>query len=146
MSQLVKKNDSFPGIRNFFNDFFDADRFFSPVFLDISKNVPAVNVKELDTKFELEFSVPGFKKSDFKIEVENGILKVSAEKKEETSEEKKNYTKKEFSYNSISRSFVLPETANENQINAEYKDGILILTVDKKADAPKSSKKEISIS
>lgn len=146
MTQLTKNNPALPSVRNFFQDFFDADRFFSSGFLDLlSKNVPAVNIKESDKKFELELVAPGYKKDDFKIEVDNGVLKVSAEKKEEKTEEEKNYTKKEFNYNSFERSFVLPETANENSINAGYKDGILNLEIQKKEDGMKRSKKEISI-
>ncbi|HVD98920.1 MAG TPA: Hsp20/alpha crystallin family protein [Cytophagaceae bacterium] len=106
-----------------------------------------MNIKESDRQFELELATPGFEKNDFKIEVENGILKVSAEKKEEKTEEKKNFTKKEFSFNSFERSFMLPETADENEIKAAYKHGILSLEISKKKDAPKKSKKaKISIS
>lgn len=145
MSQLIK-NELFPSVKNLFQDFFDADKFFSPGFVEaITKRIPAANIKESDKKFELELAAPGFEKKDFKIEIENGILKVSAEKKEEKNEEKKNYTKKEFSYNSFERSFVLPESANENSINAGYKDGILTLEISKKEEALKKSKKEISI-
>ena len=147
MSQLEKTNGSHSGIRNLFNDFFDADRFFAHGLLDnVTKKFPAVNIKETKKSFEVEMAAPGFDKKDFKINVENGILNVSAENKEEKNEENKNYTRREFNYSSFSRSFMLPETADENATNASYKDGMLTVSISKKEEAVKKSKKDIQVS
>jgi HSP20 family protein len=147
MSLLAKTNDGFPSVRGLLNDFFDADKFFLNGFLNNpSRYVPATNVKESDKQFELEVAAPGFEKQDFKVEVEKGVLRISAEKKQETNKNEKNYTRQEFSYSSFSRSFVLPDAADENQINAGYKDGVLTLTIPKKENsAGEASKKQINI-
>lgn len=147
MSLLTKMNEGFPSVRGLFNDFFDADKFFLNGFLtNPSRYIPATNVKETDKQFELEVAAPGFDKQDFKVEIEKGVLRISAEKKQESKKNDKDYTRQEFSYSSFSRAFVLPDTADENQINAGYKDGVLTLTIPKKENASAdSSKKQINI-
>ena len=94
---------------------------------------PAVNIVENDNNYEIEVAAPGMKKDDFKVEVENGILTISAEKKEEKKESKKNYTRQEYYYSSFTRSFTLPDNAKEDGLAARYEDGMLKLTVSKKA-------------
>ena len=77
-------------------------------------------------------AAPGFNKKDFEISIENGLLKISAENSEEIKEEEKDYTRKEFNYNSFLRSFTLPENVNEEEmIDATYKRGILKLVLNK---------------
>lgn len=94
-------------------------------------NVPAVNIQEDEKHFILEFAVPGMKKDDFKINLENQILTISSEIKEENEENKVNYTRKEFVYNSFSRSFTLPKNIVADKIKADYKDGILHISIPK---------------
>lgn len=143
---LIKSNGN-KTVRNVFSDFFETDRFFSDRFFrDAFERewVPAVNVAENDKEYSVELSAPGFKKDDFKIEVDNGILNITAETKQETEEQEKNYTRKEFRYDAFSRSFSLPENASDEKIDAKYEDGILKLTLAKKViTAPK--RKEISV-
>ncbi len=103
---------------------------------------PSVNVAEDDHHYQLEFLVPGFKKEDFKIEVENNMLNVSASVSKEEAEQAngKKYMRKEFSYQSFKRSFELPETADGDHISASYEAGVLTLDIAKKAEekvAPK---------
>ncbi|MEI5579364.1 Hsp20/alpha crystallin family protein, partial [Streptomyces brasiliscabiei] len=86
---------------------------------------PAVNVSETDKNYEIEVAAPGMKKDDFKVKVENGAIHISAERKEEKEEKQKNYTRQEYSYNSFSRSFTLPEDVKEDDIKAQYEDGVL---------------------
>jgi len=106
-----------------------------------ASEIPSANVKETEKEFKIELAAPGFEKEDFKVEVLEGVLNISAEKQHETNEEKENYRKKEFSYSSIHRSFALPENVNEEQIDAKYKKGILNLTLPKmKLSAPKDRK------
>jgi HSP20 family protein len=126
------------------SDFFDDDRFFNyPSFR--GQAMPAVNVKETDKAFEVELSAPGYNKKDFNISVENKLLIVSAESKQEKEKTEENYTRREFGYSSFSRSFSLPANTNEDDIRAKYEDGILKLTIAKKDMQPSSPKKPIEI-
>jgi HSP20 family protein len=127
--------------KSVFND--DFDGFFVRPF--VSQAFPAVNVVEGKENFRLEFSVPGFSKGDFNIKLDANILTVSGEKKAEVKKEEENYTMREFTHSSFSRSFTLPETVNPEQIGAEYTDGILKLTLPKKEEV-KQKAIEIKIS
>lgn len=106
---------------------------------------PAVNVKDLEHNFHLEVAAPGLNKEDFKIEVENGILTISAEKRKSAEDQTDNYTRREFHFASFKRSFQLPEHVQEDQIKASYADGILTIDLPKneKAFAPKGRTIEI---
>ena len=94
-------------------------------------NVPAVNIQDDEKQFLLEFAVPGMKKDDFKINLENQVLTISSEIKEENEEPKTNYTRREFGYNSFSRSFTLPKNIVAEKIKADYQDGILNISIPK---------------
>jgi HSP20 family protein len=94
-------------------------------------NMPAVNVKETDKAFVLEVAVPGMKKDDFKLEMKDGMLIISAETEIEKEEKDENYTRKEFNYSSFSRSFWLPENVKTDDIKANYKEGMLLVTLPK---------------
>jgi HSP20 family protein len=96
-------------------------------------NVPAVNVTENDKSYVIDVAAPGLKKEDFKVSIEKGYLTISASKEEKTEETKENYSRKEFNYSSFSRSFKLPDTADTSNIAGTYKDGVLQITIDKKA-------------
>jgi HSP20 family protein len=142
---LVKFNN---GLKNnaspFFNDVFDSllsDSFISD---RLVARVPAVNIAENDNEFHIELAVPGLKKDDFKINLEKNILTISAEKKTEGAVQSKKYSKKEYSYNSFVRSFTLPDTADHSNIEADYTDGILKLTVAKREEA-KVQSREIAV-
>ena len=144
---LVKTNKSGNLFPTLMSDFFDNDNFFENRWFEkeFNRSLPAVNVKENNKEFNIEFAAPGFKKNDFKINVEENILTISAEKQDEKNEEKDNYTRKEFSYNSFSRSFTLPQTVNADKIDAKYNDGILNLSIPKREEAKTQPKKEIKV-
>lgn len=140
---LVKRNfPVFPTFDRVFDDIFNND--ISNMFDKLS-TVPAVNIKERDKDYVIELAAPGMKKEDFEIELDNNILTVSSKKKEEKVEEKSNYTKREFNYCGFQRMFTLPETANIEDIKAEYKDGILVLLIAKKPEAQIQPKRKIDI-
>ncbi|WP_460925229.1 Hsp20/alpha crystallin family protein [Pontibacter brevis] len=112
-------------------------------------SVPAVNVRETKNSFELEVAAPGMDKQDFKIELDNNMLIISAEKenKQEEQDDKGNFTRREFSYQSFTRSFSLPERLVQgDKISAKYKDGILCITVPKSEEAKEKPVKKIEIS
>jgi len=129
------------------SDFFDTERFPATRWFEREQknSLPAVNIKESATQFSVEFAAPGFKKSDFKINVEGTLLTVEAEKSEEKNEKNERFTRKEFSYNSFERSFTLPQSVNGEKIDAKYSDGILSLTIPKKDVSKENPKKEIKI-
>src|SRR5690349_19830963 len=129
---LVKRSEwPLLGNGSWLSDFFDNEKFFDSDWLK-NRGLPAVNVKENEKNYEIEVSAPGRSKKDFKISAENGILRISSEQKEEKEGKEKDYTRQEFSYSSFTRSFTLPENANEEEIKASYADGILKLDVAKK--------------
>ncbi|PCJ98379.1 MAG: molecular chaperone Hsp20 [Flavobacteriaceae bacterium] len=138
---LVKRNNTRHPF--FINEFFTPD-WFGGISNDSNKE-PSVNIKENDKDFTLELSIPGRTKEDFKIEVDNDVLTVSAESKLEANEEKGSYTRKEFSYASFKRAFTLSEMIELNKIDAEYKDGILKFTLPKKEEALPKPKRVIDI-
>lgn len=142
---LIKKNE-WPSLLNgsVLSDFFDNDRFFDADWLR-RQSVPAVNVKESEKTFEIEVAAPGLTKKDFEISVDNGVLTISSEKREEKEENDKNYTRKEFSYSSFNRSFALPENTNEEDVKAYYEDGILKLHVAKKVMGITKPKKAVEV-
>jgi HSP20 family protein len=107
---------------------------------------PAINIIKSEVGFELELAAPGMKKSDFNIEIKEGTLMISSELKSEREENKSelNYTRKEFSYNSFSRSFTLPKEVDDEKIEAKYEEGILQIRIpNSEAKIQKSKQIEI---
>ena len=154
MNTLVRTNDGQRGLmRPFFQDFFDIENFFGRDLFPASKTLPAVNISEDEKGYHIDVVSPGFKKEDFRVNVENNVLTISAETKQETTNSQdgnnqeggnKQYSRREYSYSSFTRSFQLPEDVREEEIDASYTDGILKLQIPKAEPQPKTSK-EISI-
>jgi HSP20 family protein len=122
-------NDVFESI---FNDTFFNDRMVA--------RVPAVNISETAENYHLELAAPGLKKQDFKISLDRQVLNISVEQRNESNEEGKRFSKKEFSYTSFVRSFALPELADQNRIEATYADGVLKVDIAKKEEAKMASR------
>lgn len=147
--KLIKRNNGdFPTLPTLMSELLDVDRFFGTDwnFNNLFSRVPAVNITENGNEFKIGVAIPGLKKEDVKIAVDNGILTISAEKEEQKEEKDERFTRKEFSYNSFSRSFSLPEAVKEEDIKAKFEDGMLKLTLPKKEEAKKKAKKEIKVS
>ena len=125
-------------VSNMFDN--DLGDFFGKRFSD-----PAANIIDQSDSFVLEIAAPGMVKEDFKINLENNILSISAEVEDQKREEGKNYSRKEFYYGSFSRSFTLPKTIDLEKIQAEYEQGILKVTLPKKEEARVEVKKEIRV-
>lgn len=138
---IVKRNSVF--FPSLMNDFIKPDWFGGTE--NWNSNLPAVNIKDNEKGFELELAVPGLKKDDFKVEVDNDILTISSEVASENKEAKDNYTRKEFSFASFKRAFTLPETVDGTKIDAAYENGVLKLTLPKKDEALPKPKRLISI-
>jgi HSP20 family protein len=116
---------------------------------DISNNeevatVPSVNIADENAAFDVSVALPGLDKKDVKIEIQNDCLIVSSEKKYEKEEKNKNWMRREFGYASFQRIFQLPESADQNKIQAEMKNGLLSIKVAKKKDYI-NNKKQIAI-
>jgi HSP20 family protein len=92
---------------------------------------PSVNVKETDTIHQIQVSAPGYKKENFKIDIDENVLTISNEYKEETKNENEKFTRKEFRRSSFRRSFYLPENLKTEDISARYEDGILYIDIPK---------------
>lgn len=110
-----------------------------------STTLPAVNIKDLEAQFEIELAVPGMKKSDFEIEVEDGLLSISSSLEEEQVTEKGKFTRREFSYNIFKRTFTIPDSVDPSNIEAQYSDGVLQLRLPKRKEALPQPKKLIKI-
>jgi HSP20 family protein len=134
---LVKRNNGngFPVVMDeIFKDLLGGTQY-------VQKAVPPVNIKETEQFFTIELIAPGKDKEDFAIEVENGLLTISSEIKTEALAEEGKYNRREFSQSSFKRSFTLPETINEEGVNASYHAGILKITLPKKgAELPKAKR------
>lgn len=142
---LVKRSEwPLLGNGSWLSDFFDNEKFFDSDWLK-RQSLPAVNVKETDKNYQIDVAAPGRSKKDFNISAENGVLTISSEQKEEKEQKEKDFTRKEFSYSAFSRSFSLPENANEEDIKANYADGILKLEVAKKVISQPKTKKAIEV-
>jgi len=140
MSIVKRQNVLFPSV---FDEFFKPDWFGGME--NHNRSYPAVNIKEKEDSFELELAIPGKKKEDFNVELDDHVMTISMESKSENEMMEENYTRKEFSYSSFTRSFTLPETVAEDKIEASYTDGILKFKFPKKEEALPKPKRLIEI-
>ena len=128
----------------FLSSIFDDD--FFPVLTSRTSSMPAVNIKEDEKSYILELAVPGMDKKDLKIDINEDVLTISSETKNETEEEKDGYKRKEFSYSSFCRSFYIPDNVNRDKIGASYKDGILNVELPKLEEGKNKITKQVKIS
>lgn len=146
---LVKfnnRNRLFPWNNASLKDFLSTDRFFNDDLFAEDGLMPAMNIKEHETDFEIEFAAPGFSKEDFEVSIEDNVLHVVGEKKLEREENEKDFMRREFNYKAFNRSITLPPTANlEEEIKANYKKGILNLRINKLEASKTAPKKLIEV-
>lgn len=138
---LVKLNNRpVPGFNGLFNGFINE---FPTLNTEYNNSVP-VNVAETADAYHLELNAPGRNKEDFNVSIENGLLTISCEKKEEVKNDDVKSVRKEFSFKSFKRSFSLDEKVDAEGIQAKYENGLLKFHLPKKEQA-KEVKKQISI-
>jgi HSP20 family protein len=144
---LIKTPQNGDLLPSLLSNFFDNDKILTNGWFEREFNhtLPALNIKENAKEFSIELAAPGYKKNDFKIVSEDGVLSISAEKKEEKNEEKKLFTRKEFSYESFTRTLKLPENSLPDKIDAKYEEGILKMNLPKKEVTVSKNKKEIKV-
>lgn len=142
---LMRLSDQLPSL---------LDRFFESDLMDWSNRnfsstnttLPSVNIKESSEDFEVDVAAPGLNKEDFKIELNHNQLTISSEKKVENETRKgQQFNKREFSYQSFSRSFTLPNIVDSEKITAHYENGILRIVMPKKEEAKPKPPKAIEI-
>jgi HSP20 family protein len=126
---LTTWNDEFD---NFFDDNFTTENIRSTWY-------PAVDIEHKEKEYVLKADIPGLKKEDIKVTIENGSLTLKGERKSEHEENKNNYHRIERTYGTFQRSFKIPEGLTEKQIKAKYDDGVLELTIPTpKVEEPKT--------
>ena len=135
---------------DFMNDFPFEKHFFgerNPLYGKHAKNIMKTDVKETDNSYELAIDLPGFKKEDINVQLDNGYLTIAASKslEKEDEHEKSHYIRQERYSGSMSRSFYVGNDVKQEEIHAKYEDGILKLAVPKKAAKAIESNKYIQI-
>ncbi|QQS50906.1 MAG: Hsp20/alpha crystallin family protein [Bacteroidota bacterium] len=141
----LAKLSNYPSL---FDRFLDSDLFdwSNRNFSNTNTTLPSVNIKESNDAFEVEMAAPGFKKDDFKIELNHDLLTISSEKKNENeTKDGQQFSRREFSYQSFSRSFTLPNTADSEKIAARYENGLLNVIIPKKEEAKPKPARTIEI-
>lgn len=121
------------------------DEFFNDVVTTNKDSfVPNIDISETDNQFHISAELPGMKKDDINISLDNRRLSISGERKftKEEGDESTTYHRVETHYGSFNRSFQLPDNIDEDSVQATYKDGLLNITVDKAED---KVKKQIKI-
>ncbi len=142
---LVRYQNQLPSLLSHFFDT-ELDTLSRRNYSETNTTLPSVNIKENKDAFEVHVAAPGFDKKDFNIELNNDLLTISSEKKiENETKEGETFTKKEFSYQSFTRSFTLPEMVEGDKITASYKNGILAIAIPKKEEAKPKPIKQIKI-
>ena len=152
MKTLVKSNGNlFPAIPSLFDDFFNRDWLdsSSASWKTMGATLPAANVKETNDVFTIEIAAPGMKRDNFKVELQNNVLTISADlqQEQENGNDDESYTRREFGYQAFQRSFSLPENIVEgSKISARYNNGILYISVPKRDEVKIKPPRLISIS
>lgn len=136
---LVRWNNfdrRFPSVSDIFDDFFR-----SPSNTLNEQSYPSINVKENDEEYNIEIGIPGIKKEDCNINIDAGQLTVSATSKSSHEDDGKNYSRREYNYQSFSRSFTLPNNVNEDRITAKHENGELSINIPKTGEEKEKTKK-----
>ena len=123
----------------FFEDFIN-NLFGSNIYNDI----PPYNIVDNDKEFLIEFSVPGFDKKDFLLEVEENNLKVSKLSSKNNKPEI-NFFKRQFNYSQFEKNFTIPEEVNIEKINSKYENGILKIFLPKIKEFKQTKIKSIQV-
>lgn len=110
--------------------------------LTVADWMPSVDISETEAAYLIKGELPGVNKDDVKVTVQNGMLSIQGERRHEREDSSRKYHRVECSYGSFVRSFRMPEDADENRIKAEFKDGMLNVTLPK---SEKTQRKSVNI-
>jgi len=145
MSSLIRYESPALSLSDLFDGMFDESIFARSGRELTGTTWPRVDIVESENDFKLHADLPGLAKEDIKIQVEDGVLTVSGEKKVEKREEKNGrYRHLERSYGAFARSFSLPDNIDTSSVDAHYKDGVLELTL-KKTEVAKPKAIEVKV-
>ena len=111
--------------------------------LKVADWMPSVDISETDTAYLIKAEIPEVKKEDVKVTIQDGMLTIQGERKQEKEEKGKKFHRIERSYGSFVRSFRVPDDADESAVKAEFKDGMLNVTL---AKSEKAKTKAIEVS
>lgn len=144
---LLRRIETAPAFSRFFEDILDREMYGNtPKQACYGATIPAVNITEKEDSFTIEMAAPGLAKEDFKISLKENTLTIATEKSEANEQNEKTYTRKEYSYQSFSRSFTLPEkSVDVDSISAKYENGELQITILKKEEAKSKEPKAIEV-
>ena len=112
--------------------------------ITVAEWAPLVDITEDDKEYLIKAELPEVKKDDVKVTVENGVLSITGERKFEKEEKGRKYHRVERAYGNFVRSFTLPDDADANKVNAEFKDGVLKVHVTK-SEAAKPKQIEVKV-
>ena len=146
---IIKRDQSWPSFPSLIDSIFSRDMmdWNNSNFSLTNTTLPAVNIKETDNEFKIEVAAPGMSKKDFKISLEDNLMTISSERKSEKEEEKDDFKRREFSYQSFQRSFTVDQNlVKGDEISAKYADGILHITLPKREEMKPKPPREIKIS
>ena len=150
---LVRTNNggNFPVFGSSFDNVFGRDLLNDWLLSGYSStngNPPKVNIKENNNSYLVELAAPGMEKSDFQIELDNKTLRINSQKKAGNRDkgDTGEYSRREFYYQSFSKAFTLPVSADGEKVEAYYKNGILSISIPKKEESQPKPSKTITIS
>jgi HSP20 family protein len=122
------------GIDRLFEDFFTDEKALAP-FPFAGKALPRLDVKETDLAITVDAELPGLKQEEIRVTVEEGVLTIAAERKEEKDEKTRSVHRLERYYGKMERKLALPATVEDGKVDALYKDGVLHVMLPKKPSA-----------
>jgi len=135
---LIRKQQNFlPFVfDNFFRDTWD-------IMPAINNNHPAINIKESDKDFIIEFAIPGKSNDDFEVELDKNLLTIKSN--ESVSENDYNYMQQQFNFSTFSKSYELPDSVDLNKIDSHYRNGMLTIILPKRKEFHTQPKRLISV-
>jgi HSP20 family protein len=144
-SDVTRHHDPFAQMRaeldRLFENFIGRSVFGAPTQWQAAQLTPSIDVRENEKEIVVDAELPGMNENDLQVIVRDGVLSLKGEKKSDRDEKKDTYHLVERSYGSFERSFRLPESVNEEQIKADFSNGVLHVVVPKRPEAAKAEKK-----
>jgi HSP20 family protein len=153
--KLVRYNQNWPSLPSR-DEFFTpisiwADQLFDELFPALDSgffgrgSYPKVNVEEEGNKLILTAEIPGLTKEQVKVELNDGVLSIKGEKKEEIEDKKKKYLHRELKHSAFVRSFVVGDSVKQEDVDAKFENGVLRITLPKIDPIPKPAPKQIEV-
>jgi HSP20 family protein len=129
----------------YWDDFFNDNFFSNGHNYSAEGSAPAVNVAEDEKQYRIEVAIPGLNRKDVQIDLEDDVLTISSEHRENKEEKKDNYMRREFRQSAFKRSFQLPESVDQSKIEASHDAGILTIQLPKREEVLQKAPKQIEI-